>query len=172
MSLTTRMLCARQTLPDRIVSKGLIPRAKNVRTAHDCSLQNRIVVRVADNHTQRCGHRVDNLTDGGQKSQISIYSFGSERPACLHVGVGEDAPDFCQNRGGEDEHVRARRSGQKQVAGQSLRRNPWVGANEDVRVEDDPHERQIRRGRTCESASVNAACISSGVASWPTFEAI
>ncbi len=100
-----------------------------------------------------------------------MASLPSGHRACTW-GVTEHPPHLNQNWRGDYQGVRVGYGRQKQGTREAFGCHGRIGSNEYVRVENDPHEGQLRLGRACSSASAKAASISSGVVSGATFEAI
>ncbi len=68
---------------------------KDIDAPYDRSLQNRIIVRIADHDWRRGRHRLDYLTGGSQKGDLLFGGFLGQRPAT----------DLGQDRGRQDEHM-------------------------------------------------------------------
>ena len=137
---------------DNVVSKGFIAGAKNIGAANNGGLQNRIVVRVAYNGRRNVGQLHQNA-GRFQKNKVLFNGFSREGPTGMNVRVGQHALKLDQNRRRKDKYMRSRYDCQKEIAGKPLRGNFGVGTDEDIRIKNNPHGCQLRRGRTCDRAS-------------------
>ena len=97
---------------------------------------------------------------------------GVSGPAGLNVRIAQYALHFDQNGGRKHQRMRTGYDREQKVAGETLRRDLWIGADQYVRIENDSHGCQTRCGRRCVSASSRAASISSAVVSAETCDAI
>ena len=128
---------------DNFVSKRFVAGAKNIGAAQDGGLQNRVVVRVAYNG-RRNFRQLHQYARRFQKDKLLFYGFFRQGPSGLNVRISQHPLNFDQNGRREDKHVRSRYDGQKKVPGKPQRRNPGVGSNKDICIENHPHGCQLR----------------------------
>jgi hypothetical protein len=104
---------------NNLVPKGFIAGAKNIGPAHDGGLQDRIVVRVADdgwNNIRNLGQDAGRF----QKSQVLLYGFFRQGPSGLNPRVAHHTLNLHQNGRREDKHMGSRDYSQEKIAGKAL----------------------------------------------------
>jgi len=106
--------------PYDFVAEGLVAGAKDIGMARNGSLQNRVVVRIADNGYRR-HRRFHHNGSGLQVEKVPLDGLLCQGPPGLNVRIGQHAPHFNQNCGREDQRVRPRDGCQKKVTGKTLR---------------------------------------------------
>ena len=133
------------------VAERCIPRAQDIGLAGNSRLQNGVVVRVPHHGSGR--ERYDQLTNALQEQKIPASAASAHE-----YEVSQNALDFSQD-GREDERVWTGGHRQQQFTGKACRLGFGIRTDQDIRIENNPHGFQKRRGRTAVSASSSAASI-------------